>query len=136
MFNYVSFVPLTIIDMIIYPVPIVGHLSIDPIEPLPPTPNAPADHPCQVYLVTGWLQPHERTSTVPLTGILTLNTTSTQLVRGQRASYSFPASIQRGQGDIHFLENICKIKTSFGKDTPPSNSQGVVHFQTLGQQRI
>ena len=122
--------------MIINPVPIVGHLTIDPIEPLPPTPNAPADHPCQVYLVTGWFQPHERSSAVPLTCILTLYTSSTQLVRGQGAANSLLASIQRGEGDIHFLENICKVKTSFFKDTPASYSQWVVHFQTLGQKII
>merc|ERR1719147_487188 len=98
--------------MIINPLPVVRNLGVDPIQPLPPTPNTPAHNSCQVYLVSGWLQPHERSPTITLTSILALHTACTQLVLGQTVTDCFSASVECGKWNIHLLENICQVQPS------------------------
>ena len=115
--------------MVVNPIPIIRDLSVDPIEPLPAAPDAPADDPRQIYLVTGRLQTHERTPTISLTGILALHPSSTQLVICPAVTYCSSAGLKAGKRNVYFLKDVRQIKTSFLKNTPPCYCQGVVYFQ-------
>ena len=128
-FNNISFIISEMFYMVVNPIPIIRDLSVDPIEPLPAAPDAPADDPRQIYLVTGRLQTHERTPTISLTGILALHPSSTQLVICPAVTYCSSAGLKAGKRNVYFLKDVRQIKTSFLKNTPPCYCQGVVYFQ-------